>query len=74
MNGVLVRLQRPLDFSTEAYLLVKLGWLANLRASPDLIGKPGAVDAGVNVIAAPFVANGNVATGGGCLAARYLAG
>jgi transcriptional regulator GlxA family with amidase domain len=31
------------------------------------------VEAGVNVVDAPFFANGNVATAGGCLASQYLA-
>jgi hypothetical protein len=31
------------------------------------------VAAGIDVIDAPFVANGNVATAGGCLSSQYLA-
>lgn len=31
------------------------------------------IESGVNVIDAPFVAHGNVATAGGCLASQYLA-
>lgn len=31
------------------------------------------IEAGVNVIDAPFFASGNVATAGGCLASQYLA-
>ena len=31
------------------------------------------IEAGVDVIDAPFVAHGNVATAGGCLASQYLA-
>jgi len=31
------------------------------------------IEAGVKVIDAPFVAHGNVATAGGCLASQYLA-
>jgi hypothetical protein len=31
------------------------------------------IEAGVDVIDAPFIAHGNVATAGGCLASQYLA-
>ncbi|MEG1452197.1 MAG: AraC family transcriptional regulator, partial [Brevundimonas sp.] len=31
------------------------------------------IEAGINVIDAPFVAHGNVATAGGCMASQYLA-
>src|SRR3546814_13872409 len=31
------------------------------------------IEAGVEVLDAPFVAHGNVATAGGCLASQYLA-
>jgi transcriptional regulator GlxA family with amidase domain len=31
------------------------------------------IEAGVDVLDAPFVAHGNVATAGGCLASQYLA-
>ncbi|MGO4242301.1 hypothetical protein AB4Y69_19235, partial [Bacillus sp. YAF8] len=34
---------------------------------------PWVVEAGVQVLDAPFVAHGNVATAGGCLASQYLA-
>ena len=54
-------------------LLAKLGLIGDLPACTDLKTKPWVVDAGVNVIDAPFVANGNVATAGGCLASHYLA-
>lgn len=54
-------------------LLAKLGLIGDLPACTDLRTKPWVVDAGVNVIDAPFVANGNVATAGGCLASHYLA-
>ena len=54
-------------------LLAKLGLIGDLPACTDLVTKPWVIEAGVNVIDAPFVANGNVATAGGCLASQYLA-
>lgn len=54
-------------------LLAKLGLVGDLPACTDLTSKPWVIAAGVTVIDAPFVAHGNVATAGGCLAAQYLA-
>ncbi|WP_411342146.1 DJ-1/PfpI family protein [Sphingopyxis sp. J-6] len=54
-------------------ILAKLGLVGELPACTDLTTKPWVVEAGVNVIDAPFVAHGNVATAGGCLASQYLA-
>ncbi|AJA10837.1 MAG: AraC family transcriptional regulator [Sphingomonadales bacterium] len=54
-------------------LLARLGLIGDLPACTDLTTKPWVVEAGVNVIDAPFAAHGNVATAGGCLAAPYLA-
>ncbi len=54
-------------------LLARLGLLGELRACTDLTTKPWVIEAGANVIDAPFAAHGNVATAGGCLAAPYLA-
>lgn len=54
-------------------LLTKLGLIGDLPACTDLTTKPWVIEAGVNVIDAPFVAHGNVATAGGCLASHYLA-
>ncbi len=54
-------------------LLAKLGWLGELPACTDLASKPWVIEAGANVIEAPFVADGNIATAGGCFAAQYLA-
>ena len=54
-------------------LLAKLGLLGNLAACTDLTTKPWVIEAGVDVIDAPFIAHGNVATAGGCLASQYLA-
>ena len=54
-------------------LLAKLGLIGTLPACTDLTTKPWVIEAGINVIDAPFVAHGNVATAGGCLASQYLA-
>ncbi len=54
-------------------LLAKLGLIGTLPACTDLTTKPWVIEAGVEVIDAPFVAHGNVATAGGCLASQYLA-
>ncbi|WEK56714.1 MAG: DJ-1/PfpI family protein [Candidatus Brevundimonas phytovorans] len=54
-------------------LLAKLGLIGALPACTDLTTKPWVIEAGVNVVDAPFVAHGNVATAGGCLASQYLA-
>lgn len=54
-------------------LLAKLGLVGNLPACTDLTTKPWVIEAGVAVIDEPFVAHGNVATAGGCLASQYLA-
>lgn len=54
-------------------LLAKLGLIGDLPACTDLTTKPWVMEAGVNVIDAPFVARGNIATVGGCLASHYLA-
>lgn len=54
-------------------LLATLGLLNNVPACTDLISKPWVVEAGVEVLNQPFVANNNVATAGGCLASQYLA-
>jgi len=54
-------------------LLAKLGLIGELPACTDLTTKPWVIEAGVEVIDAPFVAHGNVATAGGCLASQYLA-
>lgn len=54
-------------------LLAKLGLIGDLPACTDLMTKPWVIAAGVEVLDAPFVAHGNVATAGGCLASQYLA-
>jgi transcriptional regulator GlxA family with amidase domain len=54
-------------------VLAKLGLLNGVPACTDVRSKPWVVAAGVDVINRPFVANGTVATAGGCLASHYLA-
>ena len=54
-------------------LLAKLGLIGDLPDCTDLTTKPWVIEAGVEVLDAPFVAHGNVATAGGCLASQYLA-
>jgi transcriptional regulator GlxA family with amidase domain len=54
-------------------MLAKLGLIGDLPACTDLTTRPWVIDAGVPVLEAPFVAHGNIATAGGCLAAQYLA-
>jgi len=56
-----------------ALILARLGLLQNVPACTDVVTKPWVVEAGVDVIDAPFCAAGNVATAGGCLASQYLA-
>lgn len=54
-------------------ILAKLGLLQGVPACTDLITKPWVEEAGVCVLNQPFVAKGNLATAGGCLASQYLA-
>lgn len=54
-------------------LLARLGLIGDLPACTDLTTRPWVEEAGVRVIDRPFVAHGNVATAGGCLASQYLA-
>ena len=54
-------------------ILARLGLIDGVPACTDLATKPWVVEAGVNVVDAPFFAHGPVATAGGCLASQYLA-
>ncbi|HEX5684584.1 MAG TPA: DJ-1/PfpI family protein [Ideonella sp.] len=54
-------------------VLARLGLLDGVPACTDLTTKPWVEEAGVAVLNQPFVARGNVATAGGCLASQYLA-
>ena len=56
-----------------ALVLAKLGLLADVPACTDSKTRPWVEEAGVTVLDQPFVAHGNVATAGGCLASHYLA-
>jgi transcriptional regulator GlxA family with amidase domain len=56
-----------------ALVLAKLGLLADVPACTDSKTKPWVEEAGVKVLDQPFVAHGNIATAGGCLASQYLA-
>lgn len=56
-----------------ALVLAKLGLLADVPACTDSKTRPWVEEAGVKVLDQPFVAHGNVATAGGCLASHYLA-
>jgi transcriptional regulator GlxA family with amidase domain len=56
-----------------ALVLAKLGLIGDLPACTDDTSKPWVIEAGVEVLDTPFVAHGNVATAGGCLASQYLA-
>lgn len=56
-----------------ALVLAKLGLLGGVPACTDSKTKPWVEEAGVKVLAQPFVAHGNVATAGGCLGSHYLA-
>lgn len=54
-------------------ILAKLGLLGDMPACTDLITRPWVQEAGVQVLAQPFHARGNLATAGGCFASQYLA-
>jgi transcriptional regulator GlxA family with amidase domain len=55
------------------YLLAKLGLLGAVPACTDLSSKPWVQAAGVQILNQAFVAQGNIATAGGCLSASYVA-
>ncbi|MFI8392599.1 DJ-1/PfpI family protein [Streptomyces sp. NPDC085540] len=113
MNGVEVTGQRPMEFVTEAdvvligsgvrtrdvvaddrlisrlsldparqlvgsqcsgaLVLARLGLLAGMPACTDRTSRPFVEAYDVTVLDAPFHAEGNIATAGGCLASQYLA-
>jgi transcriptional regulator GlxA family with amidase domain len=54
-------------------VLARLGLLDRVPACTDLTTRPWVEAAGIEVLNQPFVARGNVATAGGCLASQYLA-
>ncbi len=55
-------------------ILAKLGLLAGCKATTYPTAKTLLESFGVDVVEQPFVASGNVATAGGCLAQQYLVG
>lgn len=57
-----------------ALILAKLGLLEGKTATTYPTSKSALESLGVEVIEKPFVAHGNVATAGGCLAQQYLIG
>jgi transcriptional regulator GlxA family with amidase domain len=71
----------PLDPSRQligaqcsgALVLARLGLLEDMPACTDMISRPFVEACGVTVLDAPFHAEGNIATAGGCLASQYLA-
>ncbi|MFF5183895.1 DJ-1/PfpI family protein [Streptomyces sp. NPDC000345] len=113
MNGVRVTGQRPLEFVTEAdvvligsgvstrdvvaddrlisrltldasrqligaqcsgaLVLARLGLLDGMPACTDRKSRPFVEALGIPVLDAPFHAEGNIATAGGCLSSQYLA-
>ncbi|WP_030723285.1 DJ-1/PfpI family protein [Streptomyces sp. NRRL F-2580] len=113
MNGVEVTGQRPMEFVTEAdvvligsgvrtrdvvaderlisrlsldparqligsqcsgaLVLARLGLLVGMPACTDRTSRPFVEACDVTVLDAPFHAEGNIATAGGCLASQYLA-
>jgi transcriptional regulator GlxA family with amidase domain len=113
MNGVDVTGQRPMEFVTEAdvvligsgikardvaaddrllsrlaldpsrqmigsqcsgaLVLAHFGLLAGMPACTDMKTRPFVEACGITVLDAPFHAEGNIATAGGCLASQYLA-
>jgi transcriptional regulator GlxA family with amidase domain len=54
------------------YVLAKLGLTGQLSACTDNTSKPWVQAAGVRVVNQAFIAHGNIATAGGCLASQYL--
>lgn len=56
-----------------AWFLAKLGLLASQPVCTNLRSRPALETIGIRVLDRPFVASGNVASAGGCLASPYLA-
>jgi transcriptional regulator GlxA family with amidase domain len=56
-----------------AWFLAKLGLLATQPVCTNLRSRPSLEAMGIRVLDRPFVASGNVASAGGCLASPYLA-
>lgn len=56
-----------------ALVLAKLGILGTMPACTDMTTRPWVEACDITVLDAPFHAEGNIATAGGCLASQYLA-
>ncbi|MFJ9917413.1 DJ-1/PfpI family protein [Actinacidiphila glaucinigra] len=56
-----------------ALVMARLGLLGSTPVCTDIKTRPFVEAAGVTVLDAPFHAEGNIATAGGCLASQYLA-
>ncbi len=56
-----------------ALVLKRLGLVENMPVCTDGTTRPWLEEMGVEVLEKPFLANGHIATAGGCLAAQYLA-
>ncbi|MGY6018870.1 DJ-1/PfpI family protein [Streptomyces spinosirectus] len=56
-----------------ALVLARLGLLGTMPACTDVKSRPYVEACGVTVLDAPFHAEGNIATAGGCLSSQYLA-
>lgn len=56
-----------------ALILARLGLLDRIPVCTDMKTRPMVEAAGVRVLDAPFYAQGNIASAGGCLASHYLA-
>ncbi|MFJ9448116.1 DJ-1/PfpI family protein [Kitasatospora sp. NPDC101235] len=56
-----------------ALVLARLGLLAGIPTCTDRTSRPFVEARGLTVLDAPFHAEGNIATAGGCLASQYLA-
>ncbi|MFC9635948.1 AraC family transcriptional regulator [Streptomyces mirabilis] len=71
----------PLDPSRQligsqcsgALVLARLGLLGGMPACTDMTSRPFVEACDVTVLDAPFHAEGNIATAGGCMASQYLA-
>ena len=59
---------------TGSSILAKLGLLEGKTATTYPTSKPLLESLGVEVVEKPFIAHGNIATAGGCLAQQYLIG
>lgn len=56
-----------------AWFVAKLGLLADMPVCTSMASRAGLEAMGIRVLDQPFVATGNVASAGGCLASPYLA-